>query len=529
MFRLRRRWLRLALPGAAFLAAGVAADQQEQSAPTFRAATKLVEVDVVARSKDGPATGLTQDDFTLLDNGKPRKISFFSVRSVRSPGAIPGPAAVPLPAGVVSNRSERNREKSAITTVILIDQKNTPQVVQGFAIQRIVKFLQMRRKGDRVGIYMFAKNGRLQAVQEITDDEELLSRAANSLKARDPRYRDLDIGGMTPHAADGFKALEFHERGQDTKVILEAIARHLANVPGRKSLIWVTTSFPLFVPDLAIDFRPDMEEAARLLNDANVALYAVDAHGIMGALSGLTAISNAEVRGPQSMAELRRQMSATGGRIPDPFDAPGAGVDTMNMLAGLTGGLVFYNQSNAIEESIQTAVDDGELIYTLGFYPMQEGQDGAVHNLKVEVARPGVSVRYRENYLASGTTANDHPTLEQLLKDPLDATQLELAAEITPDRQVRVTVDLHGVQLEKQDNLWVGAVDVSFMIEGSRSARTVTTTVKIPDKLLTGTLEKGIVVNDSIGADGRTGVLRIVVQDRVTGAVGSIRVPLGGR
>ncbi len=48
------------------------------------------------------------------------------------------------------------------------------------------------------------------------------------------------------------------------------------------------------------------------------------------------------------------------------------------------------------------------------------------------------------------TTANEAPTREALLNDPLDATQLQLLAETTPDH-VQVTVDLHDVHLEKQN------------------------------------------------------------------------------
>jgi hypothetical protein len=178
---------------------------------------------------------------------------------------------------------------------------------------------------------------------------------------------------------------------------------------------------------------------------------------------------------------------------------------------------------------------DGELTYTLGFYPSQDRQDGTWHALKVAVDRRGVNVRYRKNYFDSGTlaAANDRPTLAELFKGPLDATQLQLVAETMPDQprpgfyQVRVSVDLHDVHLEKQNNAWVGAVDVSFFVEGSRTARTIARKVEIPDDQLAAALEKGIVVNDSIGVEGRAGELRIVAQDRATGAAGSVRLSLG--
>jgi VWFA-related protein len=496
------------------LLAATMAAQQDTPAPTFRAATKLVEVDVVARSRGGPATGLTQNDFILFDNGKPQRIAFFSVRSARTSAQ----AAPPLPAGAVSNRLERDGPLLSRATILLVDQKNTTADTQAFAIQRIKTFARTSRNRDRFGIYSFGRDGELHAVQELTDDRQSLIKAANTLRAMDPYYRTQDTTGMSDHAAQAFSTETVLEQVAVTKRVMTTIARHMARVPGRKNLIWITTAFPLFLE--CCDFRPDVEQAAQALNEANIALYPVDARALIGALQGLTAVSNAEVGGPASPGQLRMQMGR--GESPSP-----RGLNTESMFADLTGGLVFFNKSNAIEESIQSAVDDGELVYTLGFYPMQEERDGTLHNLKVEVGRRGVSVRYRANYFASKTAANERPTLEQVLKDPLDATQLELIAEITPDGQVRVTVDLHGVELEKQDNIWMGAVDVSFMIEGSRSARTITTKVKIPDRLLAETLEKGIVVSDSIAVDGPMGVLRIVAQDQASGAAGSVRVPLG--
>jgi VWFA-related protein len=499
------------LPEVAPPAPPQASPDEPPPAPAFRAATRLVQVTVIARSKGAPATGLSSEDFTVLDNGKPQKIALFSVSSSQAVG----PASAPLPAGVVSNRLERD---CAIenATVLLIDRKNTTQQDQAFAIQRIVKFLRTRRKRegiqDRIGIYTFGTDGSLQVVQEITDNAALLGRAANSLEARDSSR------GHEPadRAAD---------RAMDTKQVLEVIARHLARVPGRKSLVWVTTGFALVVPGQQprFDINSPMDEAARALNDANVALYPVDARGLVGTLSGTTAISNAEWKGPQSPAQFALQMHAGGGFLP--------GTDAMFRLADLTGGQVLYN-ANGIEDSIRKALDDSELTYTLGFYPAQEDPDGVWHKLKIEVAKRGVGVRYREKYFAS-RTPSDRPTLAELLRGPLDATQLELITETIPDRErpgswdVRTSVDLHDVHLENQNNTWLGAVDVSFFIEGSDTARTITKKVEIPDRQLAAALEKGIAVNDSIAMNGAAGELRIVAQDLATGAAGTVTVPLG--
>jgi VWFA-related protein len=411
-------------------------------------------------------------------------------------------------------------------TILFIDQKNTPQVLQAFAIPRIVKFVQMRRNKDRIGIYTLGNDGSIRVVQDVTDDAELLSRAANSLIARYPNQRNPDTTGMTAHAADAHRAMSLVDTATATRRALEQIARHLARLPGRKSLIWITTSFPLRVLELGLDFTPDMEAAARALNDANVALYAVDTHGVIGVLDGMTAISDAESGGPKSPRQLAMQMHR--GEPPNP-----PGLDTMNLLTRLTGGLVFRND-NGIEDLIRTAADDGELTYTLGFYPAQEEQDRVWHNLKVEVARRGVNLRYRENYFAGSglAAANVRPTLEQLLKDSLDATQLGVLAEAMLDQarpgfyQTSVNVDLHDVQLEHDNARRSGGVDVSFSAEGSGKALTKTFKIDIPDDQFAAFLEKAIDTVESIDV-GKAEYLRVVVQDRTTGAAGSVRVPLG--
>jgi VWFA-related protein len=317
------------------LAAALAA-QQDTPAPTFRAATKLVEVDVVARNKGGPATGLTKDDFTVFDNGKPQKIAFFSVRSARTSAQ----AAPPLPAGAVSNRLERDGPLLSRTTILLVDQKNTPPDTQAFAIQRIKMFVRTSRNRDRFGIYSFGRDGELHVVQELTDDTQLLVKAANTLKAMDPYYRTQDTTGMSDHAASAYSTETVLEQVAVTKRVLTTIAQHLTKVPGRKNLIWITTAFPLFLE--GVDFRPDVEQAAGALNEANVALYPVDARGLIGVLQGLTAVPNAEVGGPGSLGQLRMQMGR--GESPSP-----RGLNTESMFADLTGGLVFFNRRNRTE------------------------------------------------------------------------------------------------------------------------------------------------------------------------------------
>ena len=124
-------------------------------------------------------------------------------------------------------------------------------------------------------------------------------------------------------------------------------------------------------------------------------------------------------------------------------------------------------------------------------------------------------MRYREAYFASkaATDADRHLTLDQMLRDTLDAAEIGLRAETKPDQarpgvyNVRATVDLHDVHLEHQDARWVGGVDVSLYMEGAPSAYKISRKIAIPEDQLAAALEAGIVVDVSVGlaeANGRS-------------------------
>src|SRR5262245_24338097 len=80
----------------------VAAKSSARQNDVIRINTRLVEVDVVVRGKNGPVTKLTKDDFTIFDNGKLQRVDVFSVSTEER--SKPNENMAPLPAGVVSNR-----------------------------------------------------------------------------------------------------------------------------------------------------------------------------------------------------------------------------------------------------------------------------------------------------------------------------------------------------------------------------------------------------------------------------------------
>jgi VWFA-related protein len=182
------------------------------------------------------------------------------------------------------------------------------------------------------------------------------------------------------------------DRSHATSSALITIARQMKSIPGRKSLVWVSGSFPLFVtrPRTTLNFSDEINRAGHALTDANVAVYPVDARGL--GVSFLTAEQSGQPAG--SCLKTGEPCLPAPGRGSSP-----SGIDTMNTLADLTGGRAYYN-TNGIEDSIRQATDDAEVTYTLGFYPGDE-PDEKFHRLTVKVTGKGRDVRFRRGYYAA--------------------------------------------------------------------------------------------------------------------------------
>src|SRR5215831_11878517 len=68
---------------------------QEQPITTFKTTTKLVVVDVFVRGKNGKAIeNLRQEDFTVLENGKPQQIAVFEFQRIAEESPAAAPAVV---------------------------------------------------------------------------------------------------------------------------------------------------------------------------------------------------------------------------------------------------------------------------------------------------------------------------------------------------------------------------------------------------------------------------------------------------
>src|ERR1035438_3298174 len=229
MFKqLMRRW-----SGVFCLAVCCFAQQQ----PEFRAGTRLVQVDVVVRDSHGPVTGLTKDDFSLFDKGKPQTISVFAVTSERD--AVQRPVLAP---GEVSNRAVTSRSdgttsETSAATVVLLDLLNSKIADQSFARGQMTKFVNAMKDSDSMAL--MAQRSSLVVLQDFTRgrNREQLAKAVEHL----PFETSED---QLPRERTMAEAMYWwNVRKEITRQSLEVIVRHLAPLSGRKNLVWISSDF----------------------------------------------------------------------------------------------------------------------------------------------------------------------------------------------------------------------------------------------------------------------------------------------
>ncbi len=515
-----------------------AKEQAPVSDLTLRVTTRVVQVSVIAQDGGGhPVTGLTQDDFKILDNGVAQKIVSFTRQSGRVTADVT-PRVRLDSANTFSNRVDERTGVAPSVTVILLDALNTDFHDMASARAQVVRFLRLLHPEDRVALYELTT--KLIVLHDFTSDTATLLRALGA--APNPQSGAPDATpqitaateaklmaggkGSLPAPDPGWLTAELQREklfDQINKVdgttdAITQIAHHLAWLPGRKNLVWVSESFPFWV-ELDPTRPSRINASAQALSDANVAIYPVDARALVAQTLDQPGILFSKHK---------------------PAAPPAGTLDTMQMLAQGTGGVAFYN-TNDLGGAIRRAIDDSSLTYELTYYPTNADWNGRFRDIKVEVKRPGVHLRYRKGYFATpampSTPESQAKFMTAAAQDPLEATQLGLNVQINavdaPGRRqakVEVRIDPDQMHFDLNAGRWNDNVEIAWVElddhcnDVGHSAKTLT--LHYPDEEHGKILREGLVFKSTIQMMDTCVELRLVARDGGTGAIGSVNVPL---
>jgi VWFA-related protein len=515
----------------------------------LRVETRLIEVNVVAQDAKGHAVkDLTRADFKLFDDGKEIPIDVFAAEFAE-PAPPTATVAVPPP-NTFTNRIHGVRPS---VTVILLDGLNTNFENQTWARKEVARFLENLQPQDRVAVFFLGD--RLSVLQDFTSDPKALLSGLKSTKARIPMELAASVPstGSTEFADDletppalinsnpgcygppkeqdrtvqqaKQRMYKYYVRMRVERTVdaLNVIAGHLRQFPGRKNLIWVSASFPISIgfdeilspgnTSEQIQFTRELERAFKALNNADMAIYPVDARGLVPMDPCTTYLVN-NFYSTQS---------------------------SMGVLAEHTGGQMFLN-TNDLARATRSAVDDAQANYTLGFYPHDLKWDGAYHELTVKVAQPGVHLRYRQGYFAAIDNPEDEEQSKALihraLHSPLDTTGVALTVALEkkvkqPIKQamLHIAVDAHNIAFEDTNGGKLLALEV-VLAQSAADGRVLKASrgdihIPIAASAVALLMNDGLRLERSVDLEEGATTLELVVRDLASGNIGSVRIPLG--
>jgi VWFA-related protein len=479
---------------AAIAAAGVSALAQAPQQPTFRAGVELVEVQAVVTDAQGnPVTGLTQNDFEVVEGGKPQTIAAFSTVEIpieREERVLYSPTAIEP--DVLSNSGNEGR-----IYLIAFDDIHPTQALRARRFLRT--FIERYVSANDVVASGYFTVGARES-QEFTSNKRVLLRQIDRFTGSIPgessgatalaNAQAAAAGGdaeQAPTLAQTQASLSSID-GLDTEARFRLrnrmksfrdIVEFLAKVPGqRKSLLYISTGIGDAV-SAVIDYQggvmpielEDAHVAIRAAATGNVAIYPIDPRGLQADGGGeFTSFEEAQSASTPAATRL-------------------AEISNARMLAETTGGFAFINQ-NSFDTAFTRLVRENSSYYVLGYYSTDDRRNGRFRRLQVRVKRPGLQVRARTGYLAPrGRPAEARETKQPDKPSPLSpATSSALASAMpsrglpmklfaapfkSADKEATVAlvlnVDVSALELTEQDGVFTGTVEMTSVATDARS------------------------------------------------------------
>lgn len=525
------------------------------SALTLRVTTQLVLVDAVVKDKKGKhVKGLTVEDFTVLEDGKAQTIAMFAAEGFPATSWSPRPQPASPLSDVYSNRLE-DRPVPGPPTILLLDALNTPWSDQAYARRQVLGYLKKQLHPER-RFAVFALGDSLKMLQDFTDDPRLLMAAVESFVPQPPRW--LPAPPPTANRSEGLAAAHirrlnahlqgmFSERAQlalgirvgKTMDALQSLAGVLAAYPGRKNLIWFSAAFPLYVlPSVEGGGFPtsraqDLQQLTQILNDARVAVYPVDARGLVGAtvLDASRADPGVGYEFGQSIQAMNAELWVT--------------QQSLKFVARQTGGLAFTNR-NDLDRAVSLTVDDGSSYYVLGYYRENKSWDGKFHRIEVWTRKRGLEVRHRRGYSATdpaGWEAQSERIREAELRLALSpstppATMVLFDARVKPGTTaagIRISVDIMldtrtlspEERGEGRKRYRFGLHLVAFAPDGELAGtKDLSIDTTLTPEGHTESLQGGLPVSTELDVPRGRYTLRVGIRDMRTGLMGTVDVPI---
>ena len=540
-----------------------------QATPIFRAGTTLVEFSVVATDERGqPVTDLKPNEISIVQNGKPQQVAFF-----RFEGAAFAPDASetrrePIAPGLFTNRIEYSPGPARNVTAIVIDTLNTLPEDQVAVKAQVMQYLRALAPNTRVAVYMLGSN--LRILHDFTDDLAALRArlakhniefnvqavSADELNRRQlqeaehfndavDQYVDDDsdqeaqadaerqaaldnVRGNLARAEEYFQEQLHMRRINQTVSSLEALGNHLAGIPGRKNMVWISGGLAMLTQGAqdrwVNSYSSQVRTLAQRLATQGITVYPVQAIGLQVGLLGTSTTAVGSSKGQAEKMQLRPMTRENDLRI----------WGTMDLLADVTGGRTFRN-SNDLTAGVRAAATDMRGSYSVGFY-VPDNSDNRWREFDVRVSRPGVRILHRKGYMALAPAKQpvnwSQAEWQAAMQNPLGSTAIRLDARADPTANglnLLIQIAADDLYYKRVGGSPVTDLEIGF---GERNTKEWTrvrrdgATITIKENPQQAVKASIVRFQKMWTLDPDTTQVRLIVRDRMTGRFGTLDMPL---
>lgn len=520
----------------------------------FSSSVHLVLVPTVVITKAGAhVTGLTKDDFTLFEDGKEQKIASFE-EVTATDARVSRPS---LPPGQFSNLSLSSEAPRSLT-IIALDTVNTRFLDQTKARQALVDYLAHNVNSSQPTMLLTIGSNGIRVIHDFTTDPAILVAVLRKVRGEIPPTQSfsgpadsapMDAQTFNSQAmsmeADQFLAFmegldssaAFRQSAAVTTTFesLQYIAQAFAGIPGRKSLIWVTGSFPFDVDSNTSTLLGKgapiafYERTFQMLNDANIAVYPVDARGLV-----VTGLPDASVRTTRAM---NRNLSVY---ISNAMAAQADSITTLEQVAAMTGGRAFYNR-NDLEGAFHEAAADTTQYYVLGYYLDKSNTKAGWRKLTVKTHREGAHIRARDGFFLTRSLLDPQESHDSdimlALQSPLEYSALPLTVVVGAQERAgskrKVTLEVvlpanvASIDADDGNRLSLDFAAVARDEKGeSKAMFSQTLQAKLKPEGVDEVRGHGVTYTNSLELPPGDYSLRLVVRDNLNGRMGSVIAPL---
>jgi VWFA-related protein len=371
----------------------------------------------------------------------------------------------------------------------------------------------------------------LQEAEHFNDavDQNVDDNTDQDAQSEAERQAELDkVRGHMARAEEHFQEQLHMRRINQTVSSLEALGNHLAGIPGRKNLVWISGGIAMLTQGAqdrwVNSYASQVRALAQRLATQGITVYPVQAIGLQVGLLGTTTTAEGSSKGQAEKVQLRPMTRENDLRI----------WGTMDLLADVTGGRTFRN-SNDLTAGVRAAATDMRGSYSVGFY-VPENSDNRWREFDVRVSRPGVRILHRKGYKALAPVKRpvnwSQAEWQAAIQNPLGSTaiRLDARADLTPNGlNVLIQIAADDLYYKRVGGSPVTDLEIGF---GERTTREWTrvrrdgATITIKENPQQAVKASLVRFQKMWEIDPDTTQVRLIVRDRMTGRFGTLDMPL---